>query len=592
MKEKNKITINNKLCYLIFFMLEIVLVTYIIRSELGIYFLGRPLIYCKLGLIIIGFDIVFILTILDMSRKENNAKNIFKQYRYEINRNSKRIFCVFLLIKGIIMSLIEEEIAIPIIEIEVILGFAFMIVQLMKKEKEDRPKKIKEFYRQLKSKKKSINYNIILFEDNLNVISSTFEVSYMPSVKVSRKNIYIRYKKEWSFILKKFPEKKEELINHIVVFLKTNKNQNSKEMIKFREYYKREGLNLINNYNILTFDNIDDIKKPEEVESIDSLKMCETKECIEFVENLLKTNRRFLYQVKRRIEYIMEYLFKKAFVKKEYIFLNDQDKVDKITEDLMWTSKEIYDNRLVNMPKIVPKEETLFELYKNSLVQKSIYQSAFILLNYINCMHQEVTYYIYAKNKEDFNKQEINSKIVMDNYDTFAFTLIDYLKPEDLIYKNITQKEYEIDKDFMKLLKYYLSDLIDNKVKGDKVTYFGAIEIMGMIRNKIQAHGSIEQKNILLFWRLIYNLTNLFDEILEIDKFESKKENGKIYFRYNNEEEFLDLGDYIKLDDKGNTFIVQSADSASNKKSNKENKFRYISYLIGKYVKPTQKNLL
>ena len=125
------------------------------------------------------------------------------------------------------------------------------------------------------------------------------------------------------------------------------------------------------------------------------------------------------------------------------------------------------------------------------------------------------------------------------------------------------------------------------------MTYVGAVEIMSMIRNKIQAHGSIEQKNIVLFWRLIYKFTEFFNKVLEIDKFESRKENGKIYFRYNSEKEFINLGNYIKLDDENNVFIVKSADSSRKENADlKPNKIRYVNYLIGKYVKPTEKNLL
>ena len=592
MKEKNKITYINKLCFIIFSVIEIVCLVYIIRNKLGIYFSSRPLIYYKFGLITIGFDIIFVLICLDIKRRKIKNENIFKNYKYEINNNAKKIYCALLAIKGIILSLIENEITIYILEVEIFLILGFIIIQFLKKEKEEKTKKIKKFYKQLKSKNKEIKYNIILFEDNLNEINSTFETEYMPNIKISDKNFYIRYKKEWSFILKKFPEKKEELLKHIVVFLKTNKKQDEREILKFREYYKKEGLNLINNYNIFTFEDIEGVKKPEEVENIDSLKICKKSECNQYVEELLKNNKRFFFQIEGRIEYKIEEILKKLFIKKEYWY-SDKESIEKEIRNLEWISKKFYDNRLTNVPKIIPKEEDLFELYKNSFVQKSIYQAAFILLNYINCIHQEVTYYIFAKNSEEFDKEKINARIVLDEYDTFALRLNEYTKEEDLIYKNIKEKEYEIDKEFKGLLKLYLSDLINNRVEGDKMTYIGAVEIMSMIRNKIQAHGSIEQKNILLFWRLIYKFTEFFNKVLEIDKFESKKENGKIYFRYNNEETFINLGNYIKLDEENNVFIAKSADS-SRKESNdlKPNKIRYVNYLIGKYVKPTEKNLL
>lgn len=592
MKEKNKITYINKLCFIIFWVIEIVCLVYIIRNKLGIYFSSRPLIYYKFGLITIGFDIIFALICLDIKGRKIKTDNIFKNYRYEINNNTKKIYCVLLAIKGILLSLIEREIAVDVLEAELFLILVFIVIQFLKKEKEEKTKKIKRFYRQLKSKKKEIKYNIILFEDNLNGINSTFEIEYMPNIKISYKNIYIRYKKEWSFILKKFPEKKEELLKHVVVFLKTNKKQNEKEILRFREYYKKEGLNLINNYNIFTFEDIKEIKKPEEVENIDSLKICNTSECNQYVEELLRNNKRFFFQMEGRIEYKIGEVLKKFFIKKEYWY-SDEESIRKEIQNLEWTSKKFYDNRLTNLPDTIPKEEDLFELYKNSFVQKSIYQAAFILLNYINCIHQEVTYYIFAKNSKEFDKEKINSKVVLDEYDTFALILNEYTKEEDLIYKNIKEKEYEIDKEFKNLLKFYLSDLISNKLEGDKMTYVGAVEIMSMIRNKIQAHGSIEQKNIVLFWRLIYKFTEFFNKVLEIDKFESRKENGKIYFRYNSEKEFINLGNYIKLDDENNVFIVKSADSSRKENVDlKPNKIRYVNYLIGKYVKPTEKNLL
>ena len=98
----------------------------------------------------------------------------------------------------------------------------------------------------------------------------------------------------------------------------------------------------------------------------------------------------------------------------------------------------------------------------------------------------------------------------------------------------------------------------------------------------------MSQKHIYLLWCLVCYLADFFSTVLMIDKFESIKEKRKVYFKYEGEKEFRNLGKYILLDKSNNTFIVQSSSKYYKGKNYNEEDCRYINYLVGEYVKPTK----
>lgn len=132
------------------------------------------------------------------------------------------------------------------------------------------------------------------------------------------------------------------------------------------------------------------------------------------------------------------------------------------------------------------------------------------------------------------------------------------------------------------LIKKILASIIDNEFEGNKLTYYGCIEVLNQVRNKIQAHGNIGEENIYYYWYLVYKLANLFNKIFEVDKLTTEYKEDDIYVSYNNERQCM--YNYLINKDNLNIYVAQSS-------NNENNLCDYIDYLDGNYIKPSVKKI-
>ncbi len=617
MKEKNKISLVYLITFIILSVVEIICIHFLLGDRLKIYWSTDFLAYLKLYVVSISANLVYFLSVLDtegnVKREINKKEKPLRSYRKDVNYYFRNRYYFIAILKTIILCFLETSLKFSFIKLQVVLCVIFQVSLLIYQPKENKEYKIKKLKRQLNKNK--LDMQIIMFEEesgdkNSKCFVSTFDPYHTFRTKVNRQNIYIDYKKDFENIVKSFPKNKQEsirkqLLKNVVVYIKRAKSQDSKEFLDFWQECKKQNWDLPNNYLVLTFDNIKKIYVPNEVSYISALKMCKTEKYVEFVEDLVRPERKFAFEKKHNILSKMRLAIRTYFMKKEKIFKSEEEKQAYYTKNLQRICKEKYNMRLTKLTKTMPNNEDLRIMYKNVFLQDSIHQSYMILLNYISMLHQIVAYYLYAKNNQNFDCYSLNKKIIDDNYIKYADIILKNVKNIDEIYRNIKELEYYLPKEKRELLDIYVSKLLsrDFDIADGNVDYGGMVYLTACIRNKIQAHGTISDENAYLFWNVCYELAEFFNKVfkvwdLSVNVLENdiKRSNNKssqensdnqefnkncnIGIKYSTDDKFTNMGEYVRAYD-GECYIAQSGNNG---------KILMVNYLKGELIKPSVVN--
>ena len=318
----------------------------------------------------------------------------------------------------------------------------------------------------------------------------------------------------------------------------------------------------------MAIENLKSLQNKKDYEYIDAIKVCDLKNVIQFVENLVANN--------------IEDLIDKSKYKRALKQINILDKRnEKYIKNLELIYKYNFNNRHKDNFNNVPKEKFILELYKNAYLNKSPYQATLIFFNYITVVGRLVEYYLFAKYNKKYSENEIDEYRIGDNPSKWNSNILIniYNNTDNILYENLRERKYELSNEEKILIKDYLgSYILNTEIKGEKISYDGLMELFIAFRNKVEAHGIINDNNVYAVWNITRFFANMLNEIFKISQLECEYSNQDIIIKvgYNSEEK-VSLGKYVIMYDKFMCFI---------KDENKNTKeCTYMNYFVGE-VKP------
>ena len=546
-------------CILIFtFGVEIIFLNMALK-ECGVSIYSNPANWIRNIVINISLDIIYILYILDLVNRENKVKNILKTYKKDVNLKFIKNFIILEIIKPIIiLGSIGETVFdfknryTSIIETYIISIVVFYVLYIVLPKRDNLKRKIKKLKKDVEKGK--TDFSFILIDGNYT--PSSFNLINIPEYKTAKNNIYINLNKELPEIEKNMPKAKQLIIDNTIAVIHELENAKIQNIL---EVYEKQTINNIHMYHVMAIKNLKDKPDLTNLEYINSIKICNLEDAVEYTENLFAID----YE-----DFIKKSRYKKAlkYVKKE---IKDEEKYMQSLETIY---KYKFNNKLKNNIEIIPEEKYIFELYRNALLNSSPYQSILTFFNYITVIGKLVEYYLYAKNNPKYSKNEINRYIIKDNPPIWNnhILLNIYKNPENTLYKNLREKEFEISDDEKILLKFYLSKILNININGDKITYDGLMQLLIDFRNKVEAHGIINDANVYAVWNLTYFFVKMLNKMFKISELECEYDmkNNDVKVGYKGEKK-ISLGKYVIIQDNFMCFIKEDD--------------KYINYFAGEF---------
>lgn len=559
---KQKITNVNWAILFFAFLLEITLINIVLVTKLDISIYNEIYNLIKVNTVCIGVDLIFIFYIRDFAINKKRTKDILKTYKSDVNLRIVRMFFIIEIIKMVLVTLsllktignIKRNFYVIVTTFIVVIILYYILHQILPKT-EDLKTKIKK----LKQQK---DLKIVLIDGD--IIPSSFEIEKDTQYKIANNHLYINIKKD----LPRLEEIKEFILENTIAIIHEIENANNDKIF---QVYEKQEINNINMFHIIAVSNYDQINFSNKIKNINAIQVCDIDSVIEFVENLFITGER----EKINEETYVQALMKIKNVKEEEI-KKDEDVKDNYIEKLNIICQYNFNNKLNDKIEIIPKNDILFELYRNAYLHTSAYQSILAMFNYITVMGKMVQYYLYAKNNPKFNKNKIRNMIINDKPSVWngQITLNIYQNPENILYKNLRETKFELSNEEKIFLHTYLSYLLNENITGENITFSGLVEIFDKFRNKVQAHGIISDANVYAVWNLTKIFAIIYNKMLKIDEleYEYKKDTGEVKIGYKGEEK-VNVGKYI-IWEEGNIYFIKD-------------KGIYLNYLTGetKFVK-------
>lgn len=521
---KQKITRVNWFLLLFTFVIEIICLNIVLNYQMSISIHNDIYKWVKAITVCISLDLIFILYILDTAKNKEKTRKILNIYKIDANLKISRSFLMFEVIKtALIMLAIGEKvkyvqryesgIAIGVISIV----FFYALYYIMPK-RDNLARKLRKLKKGIK--KGYTDLNFILIEGNK--VSSSFDIKEIPECKISKNNLYINIEKDLPRIIKesKNEQKTKQFIEENTIAVIHELPSIEKDVILKK--YNEQNLDNIHTYHIMAVEEVEGTSSLKEIEYINAIKICEISSAIEYTENLFSIRQdEIVSKTKYKIAKTILKLVRK-YKKKEEVSSMEMKKLDTIYQ-------YNFNNRLKRAPNILPKEKFALELYRNAYLNPSPYQSILIMFNYITIIGKLAEYYLFAKNNPNFKKNEIYNDIVGENVDIWNNHIIvnTYKNEESTLYKNVRETKFEISEDDKVLLKTYLSEILNEKIEGETITFDGAYNLLQNFRNKIEAHGIINDANVYAVWNLSAFFANLYSKILKVPEIECEYENDK-----------------------------------------------------------------
>ena len=169
-------------------------------------------------------------------------------------------------------------------------------------------------------------------------------------------------------------------------------------------------------------------------------------------------------------------------------------------------------------------------------------------------------------------RKELVGKVVSAKNNKTITVLVETYKKHPL-YRKIRENKITLSKEDKVLVTYYLSKLLNIDIEGKEITFEGLIDLFLAFRNKIEAHGIINDTNVYAVWNLTYFFVNTLNEFLNVNNLDFKYlENGNIKVGY--DKKLAILGEYeICLDNQ--IYLIKDRKSSKN---------TYINYLTGEII--------
>ena len=379
--------------------------------------------------VVFSVDIIYILYIFDFLKQNKKAKNILKIYKIDVNLKIIRNFIIIQSIKLTLVmiltwNLIYNTKFLKYIYFYIFITMFFYLLYFIIPKKDNIRKKLKKLKRDIKIG--NTDFKFILIDGNSTY--STFNLFNLSDWKISKDNIYINLKTEFQEIVKYDKKAKDLILNNTIAII--HELTNSKNIL---EIYENEAINNAHIFHVMAIENLKSLQNKKDYEYIDAIKVCDLKNVIQFVENLVANN--------------IEDLIDKSKYKRALKQINILDKRnEKYIKNLELIYKYNFNNRHKDNFNNVPKEKFILELYKNAYLNKSPYQATLIFFNYITVVGRLVEYYLFAKYNKKYSENKIDEYRIGDNPSKWnSNNLINiYNNTDNILYENLRERKYEL----------------------------------------------------------------------------------------------------------------------------------------------------
>ena len=508
----------NKFIIIICNLIELILINYFINFNFQYNLSNNKYGFIRVNLVVLIIDVIYFLYLCYFSIF-NKDYNPLKSYKKDSNYNNIISFLPFHAIKTVVLFFLIPKVVFyysyyykKLIIYELIPVLLFYFLYLLFPKGDNVYKKCKLLKRALKNEY-LFGINFIYNHGDY----STFNLLSKSQYKIDNNNIYINdydinYLKKKGYNVDQFINR---YINCEISYLKNDRIDDYLDLLNRTSIddFKKNYIFVVKNKNNI---------KNKKINIYNAVQVVNDGEEIEYVENLL------LRDTFETIPYD---------IAKRYSF------------DLL----SLYKNTKVTC---VPSDKGLFNMYKNAYYKDSAYQSILGLFNYSSSLLRLVATYYYCKNNNINFESDVDLNLVTDQYNVLYNFIKDNIKENDYLFDSFYNGRYYLDeKNKGHLFKDGLKYLLDCEVIGDYLDLFKLIDILKLLRNKVEAHGSMTDYNIYLVWYLIAILTDALNYLLMVDKLVLNTSKKEIFAHYDSDN-INSLGKYIIVDDDMICYLV------------------------------------
>lgn len=547
---------NNLILIILSFIFELIFINIIFPINIGIAIYLDIYKYLEIIVVILGIDIIYAIFCLDRFANPKNIRNVLNQYKNSIIYKTKKYFVIIEILKILVVLYItKENTAIVDIALTFIITAIIYLVlaNIFIKEEKISQKILKLKFNALINKKTKLNFILIKGKrtpDSLNLQNRLEQ-------EINKNHIYINMQDFEKIKNKRIRNLIEDNTIAIIHELKVITEEDILNTIASIDF------NNVKIYHIITGKSFKKTKLSDTLNLRSDIKICNIDSVVEFIENFFEVPKPKKINTKHIYNFILKN--KKDITEK---------KEDKILENL----ENVYINNFNARQKklkmdYLPKNKFLLQMYKNAFLNQSPYQSVLLYFNYLTVMAKCVQYYSYAINpNSNFATNRINNTIVKDNPSCYLTQILVnvFENKNHPMYKHIREEKIILPKEERVLVTYYLSKLLNINISGKEITFEGLTELFLAFRNKIEAHGIINDTNVYAVWNLTYFFVNCLNKFFKVDSLEiNYLDSGAVKVGYN--KKLALLGEYI-ICREDNIFII---------KERKASKNTYINYLTG-----------
>ncbi len=162
------------------------------------------------------------------------------------------------------------------------------------------------------------------------------------------------------------------------------------------------------------------------------------------------------------------------------------------------------------------RNQKLFEFYQNALYFRNPSRSAMALLDYIEMILRLSLY----RDIIDHSGVSFDPKAVSSNLLGMAARIYDLEK--DTQRREVISRRFpvkELEKSFLLMLK----DQLRCDFEGDEIDFCGLVSIVGVMRNRVVAHGVIRDDNLGMIWTFLVYASVLLSYYLDVENIEVQR---------------------------------------------------------------------
>lgn len=217
-------------------------------------------------------------------------------------------------------------------------------------------------------------------------------------------------------------------------------------------------------------------------------------------------------------------------------------------------------------------DEWLMDFYSSACVFETPERSIMAMLDYWELLLRMVAIYYYKRaNNENISEE----RLVHANLMELARIIQNNAFVDQARYETLKEKKYYVA-ELIGGYIHYIDDRLYIDFEGTKVSFLGLVSLILTIRNKVVAHGVLNQDNSAIVWGVVYWATLLLNNYLDVTEFQLEEKNGKYEIGY---EQKISASPLI-IDKDGMPCI------AALQKSNKNKSYVYVNYFSGELISP------